>query len=395
MRTLYFDCFSGAGGDMIVASLIDAGASFAELECALSGLGLSGYRVSAEKVRKQGFAATRFNVEVDPGKQPHRHLRDIVAILEKANLSDGVRNRAIAVFERLADAEAEAHGTSRDKVHFHEVGAVDAIVDIVAAMIALELLAPERIVCSPLVTGSGTVTCEHGVMPVPAPATAILLKGVPLVESAERGELLTPTAAAILTTVANSFGPKPAMAIEQIGLGAGTRETATLPNVCRVMLGTATGEGGGESVVVLETNLDDASGEWLGRCMERLLGAGALDVYFQPIYMKKCRPGVLLTVLCEHADAAMCETIVFEETSTFGMRRRVCGRVTLDRRTETVQTPYGDVRIKVGLRDGRTMSASAEYEDCVKAAERHGVAVKQVMSIAIESWRSGGRSVGA
>jgi uncharacterized protein (TIGR00299 family) protein len=308
MDTLYFDCFNGAGGDMIVAALLDAGVDAARLEHDLGLLGVEGYRLAIEKIQKQGFAATRFLVNAETDGQPHRHLRDIRAILDASRLPERVRARATTAFERLANAEARAHGVALEAVHFHEVGAIDAIVDVVSAMLALEQLQPRRVLCSPLPVGSGTVQCAHGTMPVPAPATALLLTGVPIAATEETGELLTPTAAAILTTVCDSFGALPAMTISAVGMGAGTRDGVHRPNLLRVLGGTATeadaASAESDTVTVLAANIDDTPGEWTGYCLTRLLEAGARDAYCVPISMKKQRPGVVLTVICDSADVA-------------------------------------------------------------------------------------------
>lgn len=386
MKLAYFDCFSGAGGDMIVGSLLAAGADADALREGFAALNLSGFSVSIDAMRKQGFAATQFNVRLDEqASQPHRHLSDIVKILTGSTLPAPVKANAQRIFERLAEAEACVHGTSIDKVHFHEVGAIDAILDVVGATLALELLGVDRVVCSPLPPGSGTVTCDHGVMPVPAPATAELLKGVPLAACDEVGELVTPTAAAVLTTLADGFGPLPPMTIEAIGYGAGTRDGKTRPNVLRVLIGQMGGSEEVDEVTVLETNLDDASPELVGHCMERLLQEGALDVYALPIHMKKSRSGVMLTVLCEPHRAAAMERIVFAETTTFGIRRHNVIRTKMRRRHETVATPYGELRMKVGERDG-VVTASPEYEDCKAAAERHGVALRDVVAAVHAAW---------
>ncbi len=386
MKVAYFDCFSGAGGDMIVGALLDAGTDTEAFHRGLASLGLDGYSLSVESVKKQGFAATRFHVQLDRSAvQPSRHLSDIVAILDRAPLADRVRHQAIRVFERLAQAEARVHGCAVEKVHFHEVGAVDAILDVVGTVLALDLLGVDRIACSPLPTGSGTVECDHGVMPVPAPATAELLKGVPIVPSGDTGELLTPTAAALLTTLADTLGNFPTMTLEQVGYGAGTRETQSRPNLLRVLIGQSDPSGDTDEISVLETNLDDASGELLGRCMGRLFQEGALDVYTVPIQMKKSRPGVLLTVLCDHNRCSALEQVLFAETTTFGIRRHSVGRVKLKRRHEVVATPFGDVRIKVGQR-GDIVTGSPEYEDCKDLAEKHRVALREVLASASAAW---------
>jgi uncharacterized protein (TIGR00299 family) protein len=390
MDTLYFDCFNGAGGDMIVAALLDAGVDAARLEHDLGLLGVEGYRLAIEKIQKQGFAATRFLVNAETDGQPHRHLRDIRAILDASRLPERVRARATTAFERLANAEARAHGVALEAVHFHEVGAIDAIVDVVSAMLALEQLQPRRVLCSPLPVGSGTVQCAHGTMPVPAPATALLLTGVPIAATEETGELLTPTAAAILTTVCDSFGALSAMTISAVGMGAGTRDGVHRPNLLRVLGGTATeadaASAESDTVTVLAANIDDTPGEWTGYCLTRLLEAGARDAFCVPISMKKQRPGVVLTVICDSADVARLEAIMFAETSTFGIRRYVAQRSKLAREHETVATPFGAIRVKLGRRGDTLVQVAPEYDDCVAAARAHGVALRQVMAAARQAW---------
>ncbi len=374
---------------MLVGALIDAGAAFHTIAAGLKQLDVCGFNVRAEKVRKQGFAATQFHVDLERTTHEHRGLSEIRAIIDRSSLPKTVRDRSAAIFERLADSEAKVHGVDREQIHFHEVGAVDAIVDVVAAALAIEALGIDRIVCSPLAVGSGTVACAHGVMPVPAPATVLLLQGVPIAATQEEGELLTPTAAAILTTVAAEFGPVPSMTLESTGMGAGTREGKHLPNVVRVLVGTAEDDTT-DTVAILESNLDDVPGEWVGHCMGRLLEAGALDVYCVPIYMKKSRPGVLLTVLADRARVAQLESIIFAETCTLGIRRRYAERSKLERSSEEVDTPYGRIRVKVGRRGGRTITAAAEYDECAAAARSHGVPLRAVMEAAMHAWRIAG-----
>ncbi len=387
MKLAYFDCFSGAAGDMILAALIDAGLPADELRDTLNALPIDGYDLTIERVTKQGFAATRFDVVLtDTKPQPHRHLSDIEKIIRASSLSDAVQDRALSVFNRLAKAEAEVHGTDIQKVHFHEVGAVDAIIDIVGASFAVERLGIERIVCSPLPTGSGTVRCQHGVMPVPAPATALLIKNVPIAATDETGELLTPTGAAILTEFAETFGSMPAMSITAIGTGTGTREGQTRPNILRVLLGESAESAESDRITVMEANIDDATPEILGHTMERLLNAGALDAYCVPIHMKKSRPGLLLTVLADAQRVPELERIVFEETTTFGVRRHETDRSKLARRTERVETPYGAVRVKIGTLGGRVLTVAPEYDDCRDAAVRHNVPLREVMSAATVAW---------
>ncbi len=396
MRMVHFDCFSGASGDMILGACVDAGVSLDALRQDLAELGLGGYSIDARRIDKQGFAATQFEVRIDPSTdKPHRHLRDIREITDRSRLPEHVRARALAIFTRLAEAEAAAHGTTVEKVHFHEVGAVDSIVDIVGACIALDRLGVEQVHCSAIPTGSGTVRCEHGVIPVPAPATTILLKGVPLAACEEPGELTTPTGAAILTTLADEFGPIPPMVIDRIGVGAGWRDGKNRPNIIRILIGEATGASGGDAefdeIVVLEANLDDTSGEVIGHVYDRLFEAGALDVYATPIYMKKNRPAARLTVLARPGLRERMEDILFAETPTFGVRGYVARRRKLARALETVRTEVGPIRIKVGRRRGEVVTASPEFEDCREAAKRTGKPLREVMDLAGRAWRESRR----
>lgn len=387
MRVLYFDCFSGAAGDMILGALVAAGADRNVVRSRLSDLAVDGFEVHFEDVRKQGFAAIKVSVAWQ-NDQSHRHLHHIRKIIDASSLAENIKRRSIDVFTRLAEAEARVHGTTIEKVHFHEVGAIDAIVDIVGSMIALDLLGAEHVVCSPVPVGNGTVKCDHGVMPVPAPATAELLTGVPIAECDEVGELLTPTGAAILTTIAHSFGPVPAMEISAIGYGAGTREGKSRPNVLRVLLGDARKAVRFEKdeIVVLETNIDDSTGEEVGRAVQRLLEVGALDAFCQPIVMKKSRPGVMLTAITSLENEAACIQTMLRETSTFGVRRRLSERATLDRRVETIETAFGPVRVKLGLEDDRVIRVAPEYDDCDRAARQHGVSLREVMDAARNAW---------
>jgi uncharacterized protein (TIGR00299 family) protein len=387
MRTCYFDCFSGAGGDMIIAALLDAGASINHLRSALATLPLSGFEISAERIKKQGFAATAFEVQFDED-QPHRHLSTILEIIRGGQLSERVTDQACTIFQRLAEAEAAVHGTDVEKVHFHEVGAIDAIVDVTGACLALEQLGVEEVACAPIPTGSGTVTCAHGVMPVPAPATALLLKGVPLADCDEVGELTTPTAAAILTTLTHKFSQPGGSSIESIGYGAGTREGKSRPNLLRVFIGEARPAAESDTVVMLQANIDDQNPEQIGYAVGKLLDGGALDAYCHSIYMKKGRPGLLLTVLCEPERVQAVEALIFAETTTFGVRRQLMQRSKLERRHDTVTLPHGEVRMKIGSRDGRVVTAAPEFEDCSRIAEQTGTAVREVMELATRNWRA-------
>ncbi|MFQ5490764.1 MAG: nickel pincer cofactor biosynthesis protein LarC [Phycisphaerae bacterium] len=389
MTLAYFDCFSGAAGDMILGALIDAGADLNALQQQVSALGIAGCELSAEKVVKQGISATQATVHDRAGdRQPHRHLSDVQKIIESAPLSHSVKQKALSVFQRLAQAEATVHGTSIEKVHFHEVGAVDAIADICGTMIALESLNVDRVLCSPIPTGSGTVTCDHGILPIPAPATANLLTGVPLADCDEPGELTTPTGAAIFTTLAESFGPPPAMTITSIGYGAGTRDNPNRPNVLRVLLGKSADPAGQDAITVLETNLDDASPQILGHCVEALLAAGALDAYTTPIYMKKSRPGVMLTALANPHQADELERLIFAETPTLGIRRYTAARAVARRRIDKVRTRFGEIGVKVGHSPGGARTASPEYQDCRVAARQHQVPLRVVQGEAVRAWWS-------
>jgi len=390
VRTAYFECIGGVAGDMLLAALHDAGCPLDAYRETIDALKLTGVTIRAERVTRLGLAAMRVEVRVEPdARRRHRHLPQILSLLESARLSDDVREWAANVFRRLAEAEAAVHGTDVDKVHFHEVGADDAIVDIVCACVGLERLGVRRVVCSPVAPGSGTVHCEHGVLPVPAPATALLLRGVPLAECGEPGELTTPTGAAIVTTLAESFGVLPAMKLEAVGVGAGTREGSTRPNVMRVFVGAAAERDAAEvdSVVVLETQVDDASGQVLAHAVERLLEAGALDAFCVPITMKKGRPGCLLSVLARPQDAESLERLIFEQTGTLGVRRQVMQRRRLARHWERVQTAFGEIRVKVARGAGGIERAWPEYEDCAQAARRHGAALRNVQEAALRAWR--------
>lgn len=389
MRIAYFDCFSGTSGDMILGACLGAGLSLDKLRRELAGLNLPGFAVDARQVRKGAFAATQFEVQQSQETHhPHRHLHHVREILDKSSLSVGVREQAFRIFTRLAEAEAAVHGTTVEQVHFHEVGAIDAIVDIVGACIAVEALQIDRICCSPIPTGSGTVQCSHGEMPVPAPATAALLLGVPLAACDEPGELTTPTGAAILSTLAASFGPLPAMTLEKIGVGAGQREGRNRANVLRLLIGQATEPDRTEvdQVIVLEANLDDVTAEVIGYVYDRLLSAGALDVYTTPLGMKKSRPGTLLSVLAPPNLREKIEEILFAETSTFGIRSWLAERRKLARERVTVQTEMGPIRVKIGRRGGKVIRVSPEYEDCRVVAERTGRPLAEIMQMVTQAW---------
>jgi len=388
MKLAYFDCFAGAGGDMIVAALLDAGCDLRALEEILSRLGVGNYHLTVEKVLRGGLGALRFSVEIEEHQQHHRKLSDILAIIDSANLPPRACERAKKAFIHLGQAEAKVHQIDVEQVHFHEVGAVDSIVDIVATCVALELMDIATIVCSPIPMGSGMIQCDHGLMPIPAPATAELLRGVPISESQISGEATTPTAAALLTSLAESFGPPPPMKLESVGYGAGSRDGGLVPNLLRVFVGQADPAGQADSVIELRTNLDDCTGQLLGATIEMLLQAGCLDAWAEPAVMKKSRPGWVLAALCLPGDLERAQRIIFTQTTTLGIRRNICLRTKLERIFKTVQTPYGQIRVKLGLYDGRELTAEPEFEDCRQAALCHGVAIKQVAAAAIDAHRA-------
>ena len=397
MKVAHFDAFSGAAGDMILAALIDAGCDVPALESALSALEVGPWRLEVRRESRHGLAAIRLIVHDEHGPahgHHHRTWADIRQLIGQASLPGASADRAVRIFTRLAEAEAAVHGTEPEAVHFHEVGAVDAIVDIVGAAVAVELMAIGRVTCSAIPPGSGTVRCAHGELPVPAPATAELLKGVPTRPSPNDGELTTPTGAAILTSLADSFGPMPAMTLERVGCGAGTREGRHAPNILRVLIGEASGDDDAldaDGVWVVETNLDDATAEVVADAARRLMDAGALDVFTTAVTMKKGRSGLVLTCLVHEPRRAECERLIFEHTGTFGLRRHWCERAMLRRRIETVQTRYGPVRLKVGRRGEAVVRAAPEFDDCRQAAEAAGVSVQTVMQEALRLYDGGPR----
>jgi pyridinium-3,5-bisthiocarboxylic acid mononucleotide nickel chelatase len=376
VRTLHFDCFSGISGDMTLGALIDAGVDPELIRTALDSFGLP-ISLEIEKVKRNGIAATAVTV-VAPDQEEYRFLPDVEAILAKGKLTPRQRELAHSIFRKLAEAEAAVHGMPVEKVHFHEVGALDSIADIAGAAIAIDSLALDRITCRSVPPGSGSVKCAHGLMPVPAPATAMLLKGMPLAQAPVTGELVTPTGAAILATVVNEFTDQPAMTVERVGCGAGKKDFWEQPNVLRVFLGTSSrSQTDADTVTVLETNLDDLSPELIGYCFEQLFAAGALDVYAIPIQMKKSRPGVLLSVIATPSTVLALEAVLFRETGTFGIRRHNAARSKLHRESITVATPWGQVKAKKGWRDGLTL-VTPEYEDCARVAREHGVPLREI-----------------
>jgi pyridinium-3,5-bisthiocarboxylic acid mononucleotide nickel chelatase len=391
MKLAYFDCFSGISGDMTLGALVDAGCDVDQLRSGLRGLKVSGWELSTEKVWKNGMAATYIRVKTED-QQKHRSLSTILEIFRQAELPGPVRDQASAIFQKLGEAEARVHDVPVEKIHFHEVGAVDAIVDIVGACIGFAALGIEKFACSPLNVGGGTAKVAHGVLPVPAPATARLLQGKPTYSNGVQRELVTPTGAAIVATLCEAFGPQPAMSVGAIGYGAGTADLEGQPNVLRIMVGEAAEKvvpGFDEEVAVVEANLDDMNPQIYGYFLEKALGAGALDVYTTPVQMKKNRPGTLLTVLCKPGDANTLMSLIFAETTTFGVRTYRAQRRTLPREHVSVKTSFGDVRIKLSRVNGRILHVAPEYDDCRKLAEEKNVPLQNVIREALRKYEGG------
>ncbi|HXE81652.1 MAG TPA: nickel pincer cofactor biosynthesis protein LarC [Vicinamibacterales bacterium] len=422
MKILYFDCFSGAAGDMLLGAFLDSGLPLDDLRRALGSLGVEGYELAAEKVLRAGVSATKFRlIERDAaaaavraahghshahthresghrhhehgpaghhhgGHQAHRTLHEICHLIDHSALSPAGKDRAKALFTRLAETEAEIHQMPIERVHLHEVGALDSIIDIVGVVFAFEWVKADRVVVSALNVGSGTVQSAHGVYPVPAPATVRLLKGIPIYASGPRAELLTPTGALLLTGYADEFGAMPAMRVQQVGYGAGDRDFPDTPNVVRLVIGESAERVAAERLVVLECEIDDMNPQIFGVLMDRLYAAGALEVFFQPVQMKKNRPGTLVTVLAAPERTEDVKGVVFRETTTIGIRHHEVQRERLEREAVIVETAFGPIRFKVARRAGAVTNAAPEFDDCVRAAAEHGVPVKDVQAAAAKAW---------
>jgi uncharacterized protein (TIGR00299 family) protein len=435
-RILYLDCFSGISGDMLLGALLDAGLPLDDLRRALGSLALSGYDVRTERVLRSGISATRFTlhehpehpageasqhsaasvpkhpageasqhsaasvpehpaasvhghpVDAPPHRHAHRSLAEIHALIDQSALSAAGRARAKALFARLAAAEAAIHQMPVERVHLHEVGALDSIIDIVGAVFALEWLGADRVVCSPLNVGGGMVHSAHGVFPVPAPATVALLGNAPIYGGGVQAELVTPTGALLATAYADTFGPVPSMSVERVGYGAGLRDHAGTPNVLRVLVGQAADRPHAGRVVVLECEIDDMNPQIFGVAMEQLYGAGALEVFYVPVQMKKNRPGTLLTVVAPPELRSRLSAIVFRETTTIGLRYSEVERECLPREIVSVDTPLGTVRFKVAQHEGRVVNAVPEFDDCARLAAEHKLPVKDIQAVAVQAYRA-------
>jgi hypothetical protein len=427
MKTLYLDIFSGISGDMFIGALLDLGVDAHRFEHELEKLRLEGYHLHIARREKSGIAGVKFDVHLadehhHEHEHAHSHAHDhhghehedkhehhhhdenrtfagIKGLITQSALSDWVKAKSIAVFQRIADAEGKIHGKPPEEVHFHEVGAMDSIIDVVGACIALEMLGKPRVLAAPVVEGFGWIDCAHGRFPIPAPATLAILgaRGAAVTQCEEPHELVTPTGAALLAELAESFGPMQGLVAEKIGFGLGTRDNKTRPNVLRAVLGAESPTQGtnsqgemdweSDTIAVLETNLDDISAEILGNFVEQALAAGALDVFHTPIQMKKNRPGVLLTVLCAEAEADKFSAMILLETSAFGVRRHSAERRKLHREFVTVKTPFGEVTVKLGKLNGKIVQAAPEFESCRKLAGAAKVPIKQVYEAAMKASR--------
>ncbi|HWR73113.1 MAG TPA: nickel pincer cofactor biosynthesis protein LarC [Nitrospirota bacterium] len=379
MTLVYFDCFSGISGDMTLGALVDAGAGIDALREELAKLGLPGYELKSEKVTRSGIAATKVTVAIERKDQPSRHLADILKIIDRSSLSASIKEKSGLIFRRMAEAEARVHATSPDKVHFHEVGAIDAVVDIVGSVIGLELLGITSVIASPVNTGSGTVRTSHGTFPVPAPATADLLKGMPMYQSSTHFELATPTGAAIVSTLASSFGPLPLMKVDRIAHGAGDKDFPDHPNILRLMIGEPVSTYEEDTSLLIETNIDDMNPQIYDHLIDRLLHAGAHDAYLTPVIMKKGRPAILVSVLTDRTGQDAVLEVLFRETTSIGVRIGEVGRKKLSREIREVKTSYGTVRVKISKRGDEVLTATPEYDDCRKIAEEKHVPLKQVI----------------
>lgn len=403
MNTLYLDIFSGISGDMFLGAMLDLGFPLEQLEAGLRKLALGGYHLHSGRARRAQIEGVKFDVHLEsdhhhaeekPHAREHAHAHgrtyaDIRQLLGESGLSVWARGKAHAIFERVARAEGKIHGVPPERVHFHEVGAVDSIIDVVGACLALEFFGKPRVLAAAVVDGTGWIDCAHGRFPVPAPATLEILaaRGVAVSQCDEPHELITPTGAALLAEFVEKFGPMEGLTARRIGFGVGGRDNKTRPNVLRAVLGESGGVSGHDwetdSISVLETNLDDISPEVLGNFIELAMRAGALDASYTPLQMKKNRPGVCLSVLCETADADQFSELILRHTSAFGVRRWTAERRKLRREIQTVRTAYGDVKVKIGRLDGRVVQAAPEYESCKKLAEAKGAPLKSIYQAAL------------
>ena len=384
MKVLYCDATLGVSGDMFLGALVDLGVSIETLRSAAGAVEIETWRITGERVRRKGITATRVGVEVDEDHR-HRRLSDVCELIEKSSLDAWVREQAVAVFERIARAESEVHDEALEEICFHEVGALDAVIDVVGTLAGLRELGAEEIIASPVAVGSGTVNAAHGALPVPAPATAALLRGFEVTGGNLDGECCTPTGVALLRQVASSQGGVPDMTLAKVGCGAGFRDASTHPNCFRLMLGERA-DNSGDTVVVLETNVDDMPAQLAGPLYERLLAAGALDVTVTAVQMKKGRPGMQISVIADPATRGALEEVLFRETTTLGVRCSTARRTVLERRGVTVECAYGTIDVKEALRGTEVVTATPEFDQCIAAANAHGAAVREVCDAVRAAW---------
>jgi pyridinium-3,5-bisthiocarboxylic acid mononucleotide nickel chelatase len=378
MKIAYLDCFSGISGDMFIGALIDAGLPLEELRKVLQSLPLIGYSLEVTREERNLLFGTRFKVKVTRDPQPHRRFSDIRDLIRAGNLSPSVRDKSIAIFESIAVEEGKIHGCSVEEVHFHEVGAIDSIVDIVGSVLGMEYLGIDTACASSLPLGSGFVETAHGRIPLPAPATVALLRGIPVHDSGLKEELVTPTGAALVKGLVHSFGPLPPMVIEKVGYGVGSRNLADRPNLLRILIGQEQGGAHEETVVILESNLDDTNPEWLGFLMERLFEAGALDVVFSPCYMKKNRPAVLVHVMGKPHQKDQLMDLLFSESTTLGVRFHFTQRRILERSSVEMDSPWGRTKVKKVFRPDGSFHLLPEFEECRRIAKEKGVPMKDM-----------------
>ena len=387
MRAAYLDCFSGISGNMFLGALVDAGLPEAVLRDAIAKIDLKGFSIKIKPVDKWGIRATHLDVDLT-SKHHHRGLADILKLIRAAELPDAVKDKACLVFERLGKAEAKVHGMPLDKVHFHEVGAVDAIIDIVGTVFGFHYLGVERIYCSPLRVGRGFVKAAHGIMPIPAPATAELLHGIPWYPGDIDKELVTPTGAALVAELCSGFGDRPSgFLAEKTAYGAGTWDLV-IPNVMRLSLGSLSEQKTSDEIWQLEANVDDSTPEVIAYAIDKLLAAGAVDAWITPIIMKKGRPAFLLSALCTEANKTAVEDVVFAETSSIGVRWQQVRRTVADRSMVAVQTEWGTVGVKVAERDGQVINVAPEFGDCRHLAEQSGAPLKKIYQAALQAWNA-------
>jgi pyridinium-3,5-bisthiocarboxylic acid mononucleotide nickel chelatase len=390
-RVIYFDCFSGISGDMILGAFVNLGVDLKEIRKGLKSLNINGYKLSSKQVKRNGFIGTKVNVDLNKSLSQSSHARsfnDIKNLIDKSDLAEVVKNNSIKIFRRIGTAEAKVHGTTINKVHFHEVGAIDSIVDVVGASLGMYLLDIDLVACSQVNTGEGFVKCAHGTLPVPAPATLELLKGIPCYSIGIQNELTTPTGAAFIGHFADEFCSLPNMSILKMGYGAGTKEIKEIPNLLRVVIGEIEKSSDINSMKMVETNIDDMNPEFYDFIADRLFKAGAVDVFFAPINMKKNRLGTLLSVIVSKEKFDLIVKIILEETSTFGVRHYRIDRFVLPRKQKIVITSFGKVRVKIGTLNNSALSISPEYEDCKKIALKKGIPVKRIYEEALKVARN-------